>query len=187
MKSNRSIIFTGMFAAVLAVLSQIHIPMPSGMPITLQTYAVALVGFLFGCRSGAATVGIYILLGFLGIPVFSGFSGGPGILLGMTGGFIWGFLFLAAGCGLAGKRSENGKNFYIIWKKICKIMAPAAGLVICHLSGIIQFSIVMEMKFTEAAILVSAPYIIKDAVSVVLAYVTMKAFRRRINIMEICA
>ena len=62
MKSNKQTVFIGMFAAVLAVLSQIQIPMPSGMPITLQTYAVALTGFLLGSRYGTATVGIYILL-----------------------------------------------------------------------------------------------------------------------------
>ena len=99
--NTKTIVMIGMFAAVLAVLSQISIPMPSGVPVTLQTFAVALTGFILGWKYGAISVGIYILLGTVGVPVFSNFSGGLGALFGKTGGFIWGFLFLAGFCGVS--------------------------------------------------------------------------------------
>ena len=75
---SKTIVLTGMMAAILAVLSQISIPLPSGVPITMQTFAVALAGFTLGIWQGSASVLIYLLLGLIGVPVFAGFSGGPG-------------------------------------------------------------------------------------------------------------
>ena len=87
--TTKSIVMTGMFAAVLAVLSQIAIPMPSGVPVTLQTFAVALTGFVLGMKLGTAATAVYVMIGALGAPVFAGFSVGLGILLWKTGGFIF--------------------------------------------------------------------------------------------------
>lgn len=80
----------GLFVALMAVCSWISIP--AAVPFTLQTFAVFLaVGFLGGKR-GTLAILAYILLGAAGVPVFSGFSGGVGALLGSTGGYILGFL-----------------------------------------------------------------------------------------------
>ena len=169
--STQSVILTGMFAAVLAVLSQISIPMPSGVPVTLQTFAVALTGYVLGWKFGLAATAVYVLLGAVGVPVFAGFSGGIGVCLNMTGGFIWGFLFMAALCGLAMTTAN----------KALKIVLSAAGLVLCHLFGVLQFMAVMGMKFTAAAMMVSVPYLVKDVISVALAYVLALAVRRALR------
>ncbi len=79
-----------MFAAIMAVCSWISIPAP--VPFTLQTMAVFLAVGLLGGKRGTIAVAIYILLGAVGLPVFAGFSGGLGTLLGLTGGYIFGFL-----------------------------------------------------------------------------------------------
>ena len=76
----------GVFAAVLAVLSQISFPLPSGIPVTLQTFAVALCGYALGCKRGTLAVLVYIVLGAVGLPVFANFSGGFGSLVGLAGG-----------------------------------------------------------------------------------------------------
>ncbi len=68
--STRSIVITGMFAAVIAVLAQVALPMPSGVPVTLQTFAIALTGVVLGAKLGMAAAGVYILLGAVGVPVF---------------------------------------------------------------------------------------------------------------------
>ena len=162
--NTKTIVMVGMFAAVLAVLSQISIPMPSGVPVTLQTFAVALTGFILGWKYGAISVGIYILLGTVGVPVFSNFSGGLGALFGKTGGFIWGFLFLAGFCGVS----------HITKKKTVIVLSSALGLLICHLLGAFQFQIIAGMGFWESALLVSVPYLLKDAISVFLAYAVGK-------------
>ncbi len=159
--STREIVYIGMFAAILAILSQISIPMPSGMPITLQTFAVALTGYVLAWKRGTASTFIYILLGAVGVPVFSGLRGGVQVLAGHTGGFIWGFVFMAILCGV-GIMQEN---------KTMGIIIGIIGLAICHLFGVIQFAVVMEMDFLKSFLLASAPYLLKDAVSVILAYI----------------
>lgn len=70
------LVIIALFAAITAVLSQIAIPMPTNVPVTLQTFAVALCGFCLGSKKGTAAILVYILLGAVGIPVFTGFKGG---------------------------------------------------------------------------------------------------------------
>ncbi len=156
----RRTVLTGVMAAVLAVLSQISVPMPTGVPVTLQTFAVALCGYLLGPALGTLAVGVYLALGAVGVPVFAGFSGGFGAFLGMTGGFLWGFLPMAFLCGL-GLRTG---------KKYAALLLGGAGLAVCHLAGLLQFSLVSSMSFATAFLAASAPFIIKDVVSLALAY-----------------
>ena len=91
---------TGLFSALIVICTWITVPLPSGVPLTLQTFAVALSGFLLGPAYGTLAAVVFLLLGAAGLPVFSGFTGGVGRFVGPTGGFLWGFLPLAAGCGL---------------------------------------------------------------------------------------
>lgn len=80
-------------AAIIAVLAQVTIPLPfSPVPITGQTFAIGLIVTILGMRLGSLSVLVYILLGAVGAPVFSGMSGGFGVLVGPTGGYIVGFL-----------------------------------------------------------------------------------------------
>ena len=73
--SIQKVVMTGMLAAVMAVMSQIQFPLPSGVPVTMQTFAMALAGYILGWRYGLASTVVYILLGAVGVPVFAGFSG----------------------------------------------------------------------------------------------------------------
>ncbi|MCM1049709.1 MAG: biotin transporter BioY [Clostridiales bacterium] len=157
---TREIVYTGMFAAVLAIMTQISVPMPSGVPITLQTFAVALTGYVLAWKRGTLSTLVYILIGAVGLPVFSGFRGGVQVLVAHTGGFIWGFIIFTLLCGV-GAMMKN---------KALSIMLGMIGLLICHLFGVIQFMLVVKNGFLESFLLVSAPYLIKDIVSVVLAY-----------------
>ena len=168
--STRSIVITGMFAAVIAVLAQVALPMPSGVPVTLQTFAIALTGVVLGAKLGMAAAGVYMLLGAVGVPVFSGFAGGLGILFGKSGGFIWGFLFLALLCGLGCQI----KNKVVGWG------LGIVGLAVCHLLGIFQFMVLMKMGFAESALLVSVPFLIKDVVSVAFAFVLGLQIRKQL-------
>lgn len=164
-----SIVLIGMFTAVAAVISALPIGFQIfGVPATLQTFAMAFLGFVLGKRNGTIAVGIYILLGLVGVPVYNGFAGGPSVLFGVTGGFIWGFLFIAFLCGLAYER----KNI------ILKVLLPLLGLIICHVIGVIQFCIITGMKLWSAAVLVSIPYLPKDILSVVIAYFLAFSIRK---------
>lgn len=152
------LVLIAIFAAISAILSQISIPLPGGVPVTLQTFAVALCGYYLGWKKGLTAILVYILLGAAGVPVFANFSGGIGSIAGPSGGFIYGFLFMAALCGLPLKQ------------KPLKIVSGCIGLLICHLCGVVQFSLVMGNGFTESFLLASAPFLIKDIVSIVAAF-----------------
>lgn len=149
-----NLVSCGVITALIAVLSQISIPLPSGVPITLQTFVIALAGFFLGSGFSAVSVAAFIVLGAVGLPVFSSFKGGLSVLTGLTGGFIFGFILLAVFCGL--KRDKLWLN----------IIFSVIGLALCHLCGTIQYMLLANMEFIPAFLLVSAPYLIKDIISI---------------------
>ena len=102
-KGTKSITYTALFVAIISVISQIAIPMPSLIPITLQTMIIALAGYLLGLKRGLCAVFVYILLGAVGAPVFSSFQGGFSVIIGHGGGFILGFIPLVILCGISKK------------------------------------------------------------------------------------
>lgn len=165
--STKTLVTTGMFTAIIAVLSILEIPMPSGVPITLQTFAVALCGFVLGWKQGTLCAFLYVLLGAIGLPIYAGMTGGLGKLFGVTGGFLIGFLPMAALCGL----KNNSSN------KVLPVFLGLVGLVICHIFGGIQFSLLTGNSFISAMLLVSVPYLMKDILSTVGAYAVSLALR----------
>ncbi|MGN1090255.1 MAG: biotin transporter BioY [Huintestinicola sp.] len=170
--NTRTLVFTAMMAAVTAVLAQISIPTPWNVPITLQTLAAALCGYLLGKKWGTASIAVYILIGLVGVPVFAGFRGGVSVIAGVTGGFIWGFLPLAFLCGVG----VDIKN------KLAAMGLGAAGVAVCHLCGIIQWNVIKGGGFISSFLTVSAPYLLKDVISVVAAYFLAQVLRSRINL-----
>lgn len=168
-KNILNITFTAMFVAIIAALSQVSIPMPNMVPITLQTFAVLLSGYFLGSEKGTLSVLIYILLGAVGAPVFASFKGGFAVLLGYTGGFIWGFIPLAFLCGIRCHRKWLG------------IILGICGTLACHLLGALQYMILSGRGFFESLALVSFPYLLKDIVLVPLAYLISSEIKKRIK------
>lgn len=160
------LVMIALFAAITAVFSQIAIPMPTQVAVTLQTFAVALCGFFLGAKKGTATILVYILLGAAGIPVFTGFKGGIACIASFTGGFIYGFLPFVFLCGLPVKN------------KILKILLGIAGLLACHFLGTLHYALLTSNGFIASFLLVSAPYLIKDVISVVLAFFASAAVNK---------
>ena len=106
MKSRKailSLVYIALFVAIIAVCSWISIPTPILVPFTLQTFAVFVTAGLLGTKRGTTAVVVYMLLGIIGVPVFSQFRSGLGILLGNTGGYLIGFLFTALAVGIITK------------------------------------------------------------------------------------
>lgn len=157
---------TGVCAALLAVLSQVQIPLPAGIPVTLQTFAVAFIGYLLGAKWGGAAVLLYLALGAAGLPVFSGFSGGAARLFGVTGGYLLGFLPMAALAGLGARR-----------ERVPALAFGACGLAVCHLFGAAQYGLLSGVGVWAAFLTASAPYLLKDAVSVLAAHAFARAVR----------
>ncbi|WP_066297904.1 biotin transporter BioY [Arthrobacter luteolus] len=93
--------YIAVFAALTAAFSLLPgIPLAAGVPITLQTLAVMLAGLILGPLRGAAAVGLYLVVGLAGLPVFSGFSGGLGVLAGPSAGYLLSFPLAALVVGL---------------------------------------------------------------------------------------
>ena len=168
--TTQSMVKIGMFTAVLAVLSVLQIPMPTGVPLTLQTFAVALCGYVLGAWPGAGSVALYLAVGTVGVPVFAGMRGGIAVLTGPTGGFLFGFLFLAW---LSG--ASVGKN------KITAIGSGLVGLAFCHLMGILGFVLAAGVGIPQAFVTVSLPYLVKDALSVAVAMQVGAVLRNRLS------
>lgn len=172
-------IYAGLFAAVLAVLSQLAIPMPGAVPLTLQTFGVALCAYVLGWKLGTVSYLVYFLLGLAGVPVFSGFTGGIGKLFGLTGGFLLGFFLLSAGCGLF----THYRRTYRLRKneQMLSLLCGILGLLFCHLLGILQVILLTKSSFAASFLLVSAPYLIKDLISVIAAFFLAKPLRRHLS------
>lgn len=162
----RELVMTAMMSVVIVICSWISIP--SEVPFTLQTFAVFCSLVVLGGRNGLFSVLVYILLGAIGIPVFSGFSGGIGILLGTTGGYIIGFLVLAGVYWLGEKISKG--NFVV------GIVSLIVGLVLCYTFGTAWFMVVYAHN-TEAIDLTTAlkwcviPFLIPDIIKLVVAVI----------------
>lgn len=156
------IVLAGVFAAIIAVLTLITIPTPWGVPFTLQTFIIALCGYICGAKWGTVSVAVYIAVGLVGAPVFAGFKGGFGVLLGPTGGYIIGFLTMVFLCGL------NSEKIYM------RAIFSLLGLLSCHLLGSVWFAFETSRTIIEAFCLASLPYLLKDIISVVCAFVIAK-------------
>ena len=163
--STRNAAYIAMMAVILCVCSWLTIPFT--VPFTMQTFAVYCALLLLGGRRGLLAIGLYILLGLVGLPVFSGFRGGPGHLLGLTGGYIIGFLFTGLGY-LLMESKLRGLGF------LPRIVLLALDLLPCYLVGTLWFTAVSrlhgsEIGFFSALGLCVVPYILPDRVKVVLA------------------
>ncbi len=160
---TKDITYIAIFSAIISILSIISIPTPWGVPFTLQTFSISLAGFVLGKKYGTLSVIIYLLLGAIGLPVFAGLSGGISSFVSVTGGFLFGFIFLALLCG-----TNN-------------IILAILGLLICHLLGALQFSFLTKTNILNSIVIVSLPYLIKDIISVYLAYFIGKNIRKKIH------
>ena len=127
--SVRDLVLIALFAALMAICSWISIP--TTVPFTLQTFAVFVAAGLRGGKRGTIAVLVYILLGAVGLPVFAGFSGGIGALLGSTGGYIIGFL--GSALVMWGMEKLWGSKAWV------QISSMVLGLLVCYAIGTAWF------------------------------------------------
>ena len=161
---------TALCASLICLCSWIALPI-GGVPMTLQVFGVAFCGFLLGARGGASATALYLALGAVGLPVFAGFGASLAFLVGPTGGFLVGFLPLAFLCGIGARRKTMLAALTLAW----------TGLALCHIGGILWFAHVSAVSPTQAFLLSSLPYIIKDILFVALACVTATKIKKRIR------
>ncbi len=159
--SVRDLCQIAIFTAIICICAQISIPMPYGVPLTLQTFAIPLAGVILGPKKGTLAVLVYILIGAIGMPVFSGFKGGLNVVVGATGGFILSFplMTLAAGIG-------EMKN-----SKVSLTLGVVLGILVNYLCGIFYFSFIMMSDLRTAFIACVLPFIPTDIIKIILVIV----------------
>ena len=162
-----------LFAAIMAVCSWIMIP--ATVPFTMQTFGVFLCVGLLGGRRGTLAVSVYLLLGAVGLPVFSGFTGGLGHLFGATGGYIIGFLFSALVMWLI--EHLLGRNLKTL------VLSMIAGLITCYAFGTAWFMVVYAKDSGSVGLMTALgwcvfPYVVPDAVKIGLATVITRRVRQ---------
>ena len=147
--------------AAIAVCSWITVPVIPEIPFTMQTFAVFFALEYAGGKCGTVSVVTYMALGALGVPVFSGFRGGVGHLVGPTGGYIVGFILTCAVFWMFEKQFSSGRAFHYV--------ALALALVACYVAGTVWFIIQTKIPLDAALVKCVLPYIAPDAVKIALA------------------
>ncbi|PWT29155.1 biotin transporter BioY [Butyrivibrio fibrisolvens] len=172
----KTIVLCAMFAALCCATAPISIPLPGGVPITLQTAAVFLAALLLGPLYGFVAVLVYVLLGAVGLPVFAGFSGGIGSLVGMSGGFImsWPFAALLAGF-IYFKFGRNKKG---VVKYAEMIVAMLLGSVVIYVVGLTQFIFLTKMSIQASLLACMVPFIPGDLLKMVLVAIIVPVLEK---------
>ena len=155
----RDLCYIALFATLIIVCSQFEIPLPGGVPMTLQTLIIPIAGIVLGARRGTIATIVYLLLGAVGLPVFAGFSGGISKLAGMTGGFLLSFPIMAWCAGMFSK-----KNDYIM-TAIGLVVGAAANYAV----GSIMFMALTKMDLAGTLAACVIPFIPTAIIKIVLA------------------
>ena len=163
--SVRDISYTALGAALIAVCSLITVP--GAIPFTMQTFGVFTSSGLLGAKKGTLSVIVYILLGVIGLPVFSSFRSGPGVLIGPTGGYIVGFIFSALICGALSRKGTG-------WLILGEVLA----LIACYAFGSMWYMIWSGKTAYEVFFAAVAPFLGVDAVKIALSVFTVTRLKK---------
>ena len=175
---TKDIAYIGIFTALMAICSWISLPLPSGIPVTLQTFGVFLAVGILGGRRGTLAVAAYLLLGLVGAPVLAGFSGGVGSYLTPSGGYLVGFLFTAL--------LMWGMERLLGQKKWVLLLSMVLGLAVCYAFGTAWFMVAYAKSEGAVGLLAVLgwcvfPYLLPDAVKLALAWLLSGELRRHVR------
>ncbi len=172
----RDLVRAAVMAAVITVCAWITVPGP--IPFTLQVFGIATAVCFLGGRYGTLAMAAYLLIGAVGVPVFSGFRGGFGVLAGPTGGYLWGFLLM----GLL----HWGVTALFGVKRWLEALTLLAGLLLCYLTGTLWFMFVSgtagnDITFEAALGMCVLPFVLPDLVKLWLAWMLGGFLRKKLD------
>ncbi len=166
----KTMMIISIFTAIICILAQVTIPLPI-VPITGQTLAIGLAATILGSRKGTLAVGLYLILGAVGLPVFAGMSGGVGIIVGPTGGYLLSYLPVAF---LTGFLLEKTK--FTIFNAI---LANILGMILTLVLGTLWLKVTLSLTWTAAFYSGSAPFILVGLIKAFLAgYLGITVYQR---------
>ena len=157
--------------AVICLLGPLSVPI-GPIPISLTNLAVYLALYLLGWKLGTLSYIVYLLLGMFGMPVFSGFAGGMGKLLGPTGGYLIGFIPMAIIGGLAVERFSS---------RLIQFAGMALGTLLCYAFGTAWFCFTTRMALLPALSIAVFPFLPGDVVKILFAMTSGATIRARLD------
>lgn len=169
--STRNLTLTAMLAAMCCLLGPVTLPI-GPIPLSLTTGILMGMALILGAQRACLCCGVYLMLGLLGVPVFSGFSGGPGVLLGPTGGFILAYLPLTAWCGFACARIADRRR---------QALALIAGNVVLYSIGTAWYARLTGMPFSSALAVCALPFLPGDALKIAAVVIVGNAVKSRLH------
>ena len=159
---TKQMVLIALMTAVTCVLGPLSIPLPfSPVPISLTNFAIFLAIFILGMKNGTISFIIYLLLGAVGVPVFSSFRGGLQVLAGPTGGYLIGFIFLALIMGFALDHFDR--------KLVPTIIGMIIGMAVCYAFGTVWLAKLLSLSFKEGLMMGVIPYLPGDAAKIIIA------------------
>ena len=159
---TRKYLITALMSAVIMILSPFSITIPiSPVPISLSTLTIYLASYILGSKYAAISTMLYVLLGIIGLPVFTGFTGGVAKVLGPTGGYIISYMFLAI---IAGSVIEKNYN-----NKVICFLGMFLGTIVLYIVGSLWLAFVMSISFRAALFAGVIPFIPGDIVKMIVA------------------
>lgn len=176
-KSSRSVTeltVCGVLGAVLCVLCPFTVPV-GVIPFSLATFAVCCIGGAAGFKRGLTAVGLYLLIGAVGLPVFAGFRGGVSTFASPTGGFLLGYIPLVVAAGLVSDKSES---------KAALCAAFCGGSVLLYLLASVWVSVTTRVPFFTAVLTSVAPFLPFDAVKIAAATVLSPKLKKRLQTIQ---
>ena len=156
--STSTMAVVALMTAVVCVLAPFSIPV-GPIPISLATFGLYLAIIILGRKRAVTVCLLYLLIGFVGLPVYSGFSGGPAKLLGPTGGYLIGYVFLTYIAGIIVDKFPKNR-----W--LC-LLSLVIGTAVCYLLGTAWLAYQMKMEFIEAFMIGVVPFLVGDMVKIV--------------------
>ena len=172
--SVKQLALAGLMAAIICVLAPFALPIPiSPVAISLGTLAIYFVLTVLGLKLGTVSVIVYILLGLAGLPVFTGFTSGPGKLFGPTGGYFIGYLFMALICGFFIDRWSD--------KFLPSFLGMVLGTAVLYLFGSLWLAYQASYTLPQAFMAGVVPYIPGDLIKLILAMVLGRQVRKRLK------
>lgn len=177
---------TALMTAIICILGPIVIPI--GMiPLSFANLAIYLAIILMGKKRSLISVLLYLLIGFIGIPVFSGFTGGAGKLLGPTGGYLLGYVALAWIAGWIIEIWESVKNKNVIKEKQRQtgtIAGLTIGTIVLYLLGTCWLAAQAQISFKAALATGVLPFIIADSIKIIIATFLGTSIKKRLRHVE---
>lgn len=171
---TKSMVIIALMAAVTCILGPLSLAIPiSPVPISLTNLAVYFTVYVLDRKRGTISYLLYLLIGLVGVPVFSAFTGGPGKLFGPTGGYLIGFIFMAYICGF----------FIDKWpsKLYMHFIGMVLGTAVCYLFGTVWLAYQAGMGFYAALGAGVIPFIPGDLVKIVIALIAGPVIRKQLR------